>query len=89
MDALTEDVKDIEGLNLCKVLVHIIDREGDSIAHMRELSSHGYNFLILGKGGHTVEYQGKNQKLNDVADSLSYNNTVTINYKEKKSLSLG
>uniref|UniRef100_A0A3B0M3N6 Transposase IS4-like domain-containing protein n=1 Tax=Arsenophonus endosymbiont of Trialeurodes vaporariorum TaxID=235567 RepID=A0A3B0M3N6_9GAMM len=65
--------------------MHIIDREGDSISHMRELSSHEYSFLIRGKGGHTVEYQGKNQKLNDVADSLSYNNTVTINYKGKKS----
>ncbi|MGG2143345.1 hypothetical protein [Symbiopectobacterium sp. RP] len=39
MDALTADIARVESLDTGKKLVHLIDREGDSIGHMRTLSS--------------------------------------------------
>ncbi len=46
---LLEQIKTIEHYPIEKTKVHIIDREGDSIAHLRELSSHGFQWLIRAK----------------------------------------
>ncbi|MGG2143152.1 hypothetical protein [Symbiopectobacterium sp. RP] len=49
MDALTADIARVESLDTGKKLVHLIDREGDSIGHMRTLSSQRICWLIRGK----------------------------------------
>ncbi len=39
----------IEQYPIEKTKVHIIDREGDSIAHLREMSSHGFKWADSGQ----------------------------------------
>ncbi|NLS43305.1 transposase, partial [BEV proteobacterium] len=46
IDALTANIARVESLNTGKRLVHLIDREGDSIGHMRTLSAQGICWLI-------------------------------------------
>ncbi|MGV7963854.1 hypothetical protein QPK13_23165 [Photorhabdus tasmaniensis] len=59
LDALTADITRLEALGLEKTLVHIIEREGDPIGHMRTLSEHGFYWLIRGKEGHRVQKHEK------------------------------
>jgi hypothetical protein len=83
LDTLTTDIAHIEALNLDKKMVHIIDREGDSIAHLRKLSMQNVNWLIRGKEGHLVDYQGISQKLGQVADRLTDPVSRQVAYKGK------
>jgi hypothetical protein len=84
LNALTADILQLEGLNIGKKLVHIIDREGDSIGHMRTLSLHGLNWLVRGKEGHRVEHEGKTKKLGEVAEGLTFRVSGEVDYKGKK-----
>lgn len=84
MDALTADILQIEALNIGKKLVHVIDREGDSVGHMRALSAEKLNWLIRGKEGHRVEHDKETKKLGEVADSLSFTVSGKVDYKGKK-----
>jgi Transposase DDE domain len=90
MDALTADITRLEALGIGKTLVHLIDREGDSVAHMRALSARGLRWLIRGKEGHQVTYQGASHKVGAVADDLMFRLSKQVDYKGKKaSLSVG
>ncbi|WP_242688786.1 hypothetical protein [Photorhabdus tasmaniensis] len=84
LDALTADITRLEALGLEKTLVHIIEREGDPIGHMRTLSEHGFYWLIRGKEGHRVQYQGSTKKLGEVADGLTFRIRGQVDYKGKK-----
>lgn len=52
-------------------LVHIIDREGDSIFHYREWDAAGNLFLVRANGGQRVVWQGRTQLLWDVAEKIA------------------
>ena len=84
LNALSEQIEHIESLPAGKKLVHIIDREGDSVAHQRQLSQKGYCWLIRGKEGNTVEYQGQTLKAGEAADQLETLEIKIIEYKGKK-----
>lgn len=81
LNALLEQIDHIESLPIEKTLVHIIDREGDSIAHQRLLNEKGYQFLIRGKEANTVEYQGKILKIEDVSAQVPTQEVKQIQYK--------
>jgi hypothetical protein len=55
----------LEQLGLGRPLVHIIDREGDSVGHFRQWEEHG--FLVRAKGGQRVEWEGQSFLLSVVA----------------------
>jgi hypothetical protein len=84
MDGLVRTIEQIESLDIKKNLVHLIDREGDSIGHMRKLSSKGYQWLLRAKEGNHVEYQGQKMKLSEVADGLTCEQTSQVEYKGQK-----
>ncbi|WP_254304354.1 hypothetical protein, partial [Candidatus Sodalis sp. SoCistrobi] len=84
MDALTTDIARVESLNIGKKLIHIIDREGDSIGHMRTLSTQGICWLIRGKEGHGAEWQGNSLKIGEIAALLPYNGCGQVDWKGKK-----
>jgi len=84
MDALTADITRVEALGIGKTLVHLIDREGDSVAHMRALSAQGLRWLIRGKEGHQVTYQGCPLKAGAVADGLSFGAGKQVDYKGRQ-----
>jgi IS4 transposase len=53
---------------LGRPLVHIIDREGDSVDHYRQWQDH--HFLVRAKGGQRVAWAGQNIALAAVAGAL-------------------
>lgn len=81
LDSLMEQIEHIESQMLGKKLVHIIDREGDSVAHLRFMQQQDYLYLIRGKEGHLVEYQGKNYKVREVSDQMVLSSAQKVNYK--------
>lgn len=81
MDALTADIARVEALGIGKKLVHLIDREGDSVAHMRTLSAQDLRWLIRGKEGHQVTYQGCSHRVGAVADDLTFGAGKQVNDK--------
>ena len=83
LDSLMEQIEYIESQKIDKALVHIIDREGDSIAHLRAMNQQGFLFLIRGKEGHLVEYQGQVCKVREVADQIDLSYSKTVTYKGK------
>ena len=90
MDALTADITRVEAPGIGKTRVHLIDREGDSVAHMRAPSLQGLRWLIRGKEGHQNTYQGSSRKVGAVADNLVFRVSKQVDYKGRKaSLSVG
>ncbi|MGG2143574.1 transposase [Symbiopectobacterium sp. RP] len=84
MDALTADIARVEFLDTGKKLVHLIDREGNSIGHMRTLSSQGICWLIRGKEGHRAEWGGDTRKIGEIADDLPFIANGQVGWKGKK-----
>lgn len=72
LDELTERMAHLEAGGLGKPLVHIVDREADSVAHLRTWSRHGWQWLVRVKEGSRVCYEGRDLKLSDVAAQLPF-----------------
>ena len=68
LDELTERWEHLESLGLGRPLVHVVDREGDSVGHYRQWERH--RFLVRAKGGQRVEWEGQSELLSAVATQL-------------------
>jgi hypothetical protein len=68
LDELAERWAHLEALGLGRPLVHIVDREGDSIGHFRQWQDH--RFLVRAKGGQRVDWEGQSVRLETVAQEL-------------------
>ncbi len=72
LDELTESIQWLEAQNFGKKLVHIIDRESDSVAHWRHWSASGYRWLSRVKGGSRFTYEGREVSATAIAGNLSF-----------------
>jgi hypothetical protein len=70
LDRLTESLQLAERLDLSRPLVHIIDREADSVAHYRQWSQEGMRFLVRADQERVVRHQGREQKLPQLLKQL-------------------
>jgi hypothetical protein len=52
-------------------LVHVIDREGDSVGHYRRWAAEGLTFLVRAKAKPRVQWEGQNLPLGAVARQLA------------------
>ena len=68
LDELLARMDYVEGLSLDRPLVHIIDREGDSVGHYRQWQAH--TFLVRAKGRQRVQWEGQTRMLGSVAEQL-------------------
>jgi len=68
LDELAARWAHVEGLKLGRPLVHLIDREGDSVGHYRQWEGHA--FLVRAKGRQRVEWEGESLLLSEVAGRL-------------------
>ena len=69
LDSLAEQIKTIEQYPIEKKKVHIINREGDSIANLREMSINGFKWLILAKeGDRWFKHQGEICKVTEATE---------------------
>ncbi len=83
LDSLMQQIDHIETLDVDKQLVHIIDREGESVAHLREFHGKGYQWLIRCKEGNFIDYQEQPMKVKDVANIIELNQVKPVHYKGK------
>jgi hypothetical protein len=67
---LTEVLEHVEGLNLGSSLVHIVDREADSVAHYRQWSGHSYCWLVRADDSRRVRYKEQEWRLCELATHL-------------------
>lgn len=77
LDELDGRMAYLEGLGLGLPLVHIIDREADSVGHYRQWVGAGRRLLVRAKGGQRVEHEGGTTKLEAVARTLRHRGGLT------------
>lgn len=81
LDELTERMEWLENQGLNKPLVHIVDREADSVAHLRRWSQRGWCWLIRAKEGARVCHEGRDGKLREVAAGLTFHREREVAYQ--------
>ncbi len=70
LDELSDRLAWLEQQALGRPLVHVVDREADSIGHLRQWSESGRLWLVRVKAGGRVKWQDKTLKLSAVAAQL-------------------
>jgi hypothetical protein len=70
LDELAGRLAYLQGLGLERPLVHIIDREADSVGHYRQWVAAQHRLLVRAKGGQRVEHEGATTKLAAVAQTV-------------------
>jgi len=78
LDELSERIDWIEQQQFAKRLVHIVDREADSVDHFRQWSRQGRHWLVRVKAGSTVRCGPADMPLSAVAASLSFEPTRAV-----------
>jgi hypothetical protein len=69
LDELLARMEYLDDLSLNRPLVHIIDREGDSVGHYRQWQRH--TFLVRAKGRQRVQWEDQSCLLDSVAKQLA------------------
>jgi hypothetical protein len=84
LDMLHPVLAHVEGLGLGKPLVHLLDAEADSIAHLRHWHRCGWRFLIRADCVRQVRFEGQERSLTEVAEVLrtrgAYAKTRVVDY---------
>lgn len=83
LDDLTETIRFIDGLQLGKPTVHIIDREADSVLHYRLWSQEGRFFIVRANCDRIVKHEGKDKTLSEVAEQVKFRYNGEVEYKGK------
>jgi hypothetical protein len=83
LDEVTEAIVHLEQQGFAKPLVHVMDREGDSVGHLRTWQAAGCYWLIRAKDNPKVTYQGRPLACRAVADRLTFNKSRRVNYRGK------
>ncbi|HWF04458.1 MAG TPA: transposase [Candidatus Angelobacter sp.] len=86
LDGLEPVMEYVNKLQLGRPLVYIVDREGDSIGHLRTWNSKGRNFLVRAKDNPRVIHEGRQQKLIDSAAQVSLLETRPVKFHGKDAL---
>jgi hypothetical protein len=81
MEELAERINWLENQAFRKPLVHIIDREGDSIGLMRALGHK--NWLLRANDGNYGDDGTGKKKIKELAKTLSFTHEREVNYKGK------
>jgi hypothetical protein len=71
LDGLTPLIDHVESLNLGRPAVFLIDREADSVGHLRAWHAAGRRFVVRADDAPRVLHEGAERKLGKVAGGLS------------------
>jgi DDE family transposase len=74
-DQVLPTMKAARTWNLDKPLVHVIDREADSVDHYRQWDAAGFYFLVRGDD-RRVKWNGRSYLLSEIRATLSSSNTL-------------
>ena len=83
LDELTDRLSWIDARGWSKPLVHIVDREADSVGHWRAWSAQGNLFLVRAKSAPAVCFEGQQIKPVDLAERLTYRNAGEVLYQSR------
>lgn len=86
LDEVSDRMLWLEEQQLGKQLVHIIDREADSVAHMRRWSSRGQHWLVRVKGGSSVQLDNHSMSIKKVAEHLVFKQAREVQCKGKPAI---
>jgi hypothetical protein len=78
LDDLINVMRYLDDQHWGKPLVHIIDREADSVTHLRQWAFTGHYFVVRGKDNPTVIYEGRRQRLKEVAKQVELKNGAVV-----------
>ena len=81
LNELTERMAWLQQQHMASTLVHVIDREADSVAHIRRWSAQAQQWLIRAKAGSCVRYEGKSIRIDKVAAQLELEYVRQVQYK--------
>ena len=71
VDEVLDAMNAARGWNLGKQLIHVIDREADSVRHYREWQSRGHRFVVRADDDRLVLWQGREQPMAEVVAALA------------------
>lgn len=83
LDEVSDCIRFLERQGFAKPLVHLIDREGDSIGHIRLWEATGSHWLVRVKDNPKVDYEGKPMACKAVAQELAFIKTRPVSYLGK------
>jgi hypothetical protein len=86
LEELTSRMAWIANQGFAHQVVHIIDREAASVQHQRQWDEANHLFVLRDKVGSKVEFNGREVKLGEVADSLTFQITHEVEIKGKKAM---
>jgi len=84
LDEVTDSIKWIEAQCFEKPLVHIIDREADSIGHIRQWEEAKIQWLTRSRISSRIDYNGKSMRCEDIAGALDFTRVRKVNYKGRQ-----
>lgn len=84
LDEVSDCIEHLQTQGFAKPLVHIIDREADSVRHVRRWQAAGCLWLIRAKDNPTVVYEGQSVGCKQVAQQLIFSKTIPVDHKGKK-----
>ena len=70
LDEVRPAMRAASALGLPRRLVHVIDCEGDSVAHLRRWRRHGHRFLVRTDGTRRVSWRGREWRMPAVVAAL-------------------
>ena len=86
LDELSERMDWLEQQSWGKRLVHLIDREADWAAHLRQWSERGPYWLVRVKAASSVRSDGQSMSVREVAERLTFHRTRRVQCKGQPAL---
>ena len=84
LDEAIDCIEFLEKQGFEKPLVHIIDREADSVFHLRGLEKLGSLWLVRVKDDPALEFKGVSMKAKAIAQELTFSKSRQVIYHGKK-----
>lgn len=84
LDELTACIGWLKEQQFSKPLVHIIDREADSIGHIRQWEEYGSMWLTRVRKNSIISYSGESMRADHIADKLDFRKATKVSYKGNK-----
>ncbi len=77
LDELSERLQFLADLQWSRPLVHLMDRESDSVGHYRRWAGQQHLFVVRAKGGRRVQWAGHSRSLNQIVQDLEAGEAFT------------
>lgn len=83
LDEVSRAMEHLEGIGFSRPLVHLMDREGDSVGHYRRWQAQGIRWLVRIRDNPQLTYQGSAVASKALAEQLTYHRARTVQVQGK------